>query len=60
MNTIPKQRKPRIPVVAYTGYLFQSFLKRPFGYIVASLYVVYIAVIFLIVPKAMHFEPLLI
>ena len=40
------------------GYLFQSFFKRPFGYIVALIYLLYLAVIFLIVPKALHFAPL--
>ncbi len=55
-----QSRKAKNPWLAYAGYLFQSFLKRPFGYIVAILYVVYLAVILLIVPSVLHFEPLFI
>lgn len=55
-----QNRKVKSPWLAYAGYLFQSFLKRPFGYIVAILYVVYLAVILLIVPAVLHFEPLFI
>lgn len=52
------QKRIKSPIAAYIGYLFETFFKRPFGYIVAILYMVYLAVIFLIVPKALHFEPL--
>lgn len=52
------QKRIKTPIVAYMGYLFESFFKRPFGYIVATIYLVYLAVIFLIVPSALHFEPL--
>lgn len=55
-----KQQKIKSPIGAYIGYLFQTFLKRPFGYIVAILYIVYLAVILLIVPAALHFDPLFI
>ena len=52
------QKRIKTPIAAYMGYLFQSFFKRPFGYIVGSLYLIYLAVIFLIVPSALHFSPL--
>lgn len=57
-----KLNKPTIksPKLAYTGYLLQTFLKRPFGYVVAILYVVYLAVILLIVPAALKLQPLFI
>ncbi|MCQ2957172.1 MAG: hypothetical protein MJ233_05125 [Mycoplasmoidaceae bacterium] len=58
MTTNKQQIKS--PRGAYLGYLFQSFLKRPFGYIIAILYVVYLAIILLIVPAAMKFQPLFI
>lgn len=48
------------PKLAYTGFLFQTFLKRPFGYIIGVLYVVYLAVILLIVPAAVKQHPLFI
>ncbi|XQP55781.1 MAG: hypothetical protein ACOQNY_00055 [Mycoplasmoidaceae bacterium] len=54
------QQKVKTPILAYAGYLFQTFLKRPFGYIVAILYLVYLAVILVIVPSSLHFEPLFI
>lgn len=57
-----KLNKPTIksPKLAYMGYLLQTFLKRPFGYVVAILYVVYLAVILLIVPAALKLQPLFI
>lgn len=57
---ITSKQHIKSPRAAYLGYLFQSFLKRPFGYIIALLYVVYLALILLIVPSAMHFQPLFI
>lgn len=48
------------PKLAYTGFLFQTFLKRPFGYIIGLLYVLYLAVILLIVPAAVKQHPLFI
>lgn len=54
------QQKVKTPIIAYASYLFQTFLKRPFGYIVAILYLVYLAVILVIVPSSLHFEPLFI
>ncbi|XQP54888.1 MAG: hypothetical protein ACOQNV_02000 [Mycoplasmoidaceae bacterium] len=59
MTNLNKQ-KFRSPKAAYMGYLFQTFLKRPFGYVIAILYIVYLAVILVIVPAALHFEPLFI
>lgn len=55
-----KQLKATKSILAYMGYLFQTFLKRPFGYIIAALYVVYLSVILVIVPACLHFEPLFI
>lgn len=46
--------------LAYIGFVFQTFFKRPFGYIIAGLYVLYLSIILLIVPAAIHFEPLFI
>jgi len=48
------------PRLAYAGFLFQTFFRRPFGYIIACLYVVYLAVILLIVPKILKAGPLFI
>lgn len=48
------------PKLAYVGFLFQTFFKRPFGYIIGVLYVVYLAVILLIVPAAVKQHPLFI
>ncbi|MCQ3908336.1 MAG: hypothetical protein MJ200_01995 [Mycoplasmoidaceae bacterium] len=59
MESLNKQ-KFRSPRAAYMGYLFQMFLKRPFGYIIAILYIVYLSVILVIVPAALKFEPLFI
>lgn len=57
-----KLNKPTIksPKLAYVGYLLQTFLKRPFGYVVAILYVIYLATILLIVPAALKLQPLFI
>lgn len=59
METLNKQ-KFKSPRAAYMGYLFQTFFKRPFGYIIAILYIVYLSVILVIVPAALKFEPLFI
>lgn len=60
MNKTIQHKNFRAPQAAYLGFLFQTFLKRPFGYIIAVLYVVYLAVILLIVPSTQHLDPLFI
>ncbi len=60
MTQTANNKKIRPPRAAYMGFLFQTFLKRPFGYIIAVLFLVYLAVILLIVPASLHFEPLFI
>lgn len=53
-------KKFKSPLPAYTAFLFQTFFKRPFGYIIAILYVVYLAIILLVVPASLQLEPLFI
>jgi len=45
---------------AYFGFLFTTFFKRPFGYIIALLYIFYLTVIVMIVPSVSHTGPLII
>jgi len=45
---------------AYFNYLFTSFWKRPVGYVIAIIYILYLACILIIVPKAMGNHPLFI
>lgn len=58
--TQTNKQKVKSPRLAYMGYLFQTFLKRPFGYVIALLFVIYLAIILLIVPSALHLQPLFI
>lgn len=60
MANLNKQKSIKSPRAAYMGYLFQTFLKRPFGYIIALLFILYLSIILLIVPASLHFEPLFI
>jgi len=45
---------------AYVSYLFSSFWRRPVGYILPILYILYLAIIFIIVPKILNNNPLFI
>ncbi|MBQ0045296.1 MAG: hypothetical protein KBS35_00185 [Mycoplasma sp.] len=60
MTQTTSKQKIKSPRLAYMGYLFQTFLKRPFGYVIALLFVIYLAIILLIVPASLHLEPLFI
>ncbi len=60
MKKLSRGEFNRNPKAAYMGFLFQTFLKRPFGYIIGILYVVYLAVILLIVPAVTKQHPLFI
>lgn len=48
------------PRTAYMGFLFETFFKRPFAYIIAVLYLLYLMIILLIVPATIKQEPLFI
>ncbi len=43
---------------AYFCYLFQIFFRRPFAYIVPIIYLLYLSVILIVVPHALHRNPL--
>ena len=60
MENNKQQNNSRSVKSAYAGFLFRSFIKRPFGYVIALLFVVYLAVILIIVPKVMKVNPLFI
>ena len=60
MKKNKQTKKIKASKSAYAGFLFQTFLKRPFGYIIALLFVVYLGVILIVVPKAMKASPLFI
>jgi len=46
--------------LAYLNYLFNSFWRRPVGYVIAIAYILFLAIIFLVVPKIMGNDPLFI
>lgn len=60
MKKLSKGEFNRNPRTAYLAFLFQTFLKRPFGYIIGILYIVYLSVILLIVPAVIKQDPLFI
>lgn len=60
MKKLSKGEFNRNPRTAYLAFLFQTFLKRSFGYIIGILYMVYLSVILLIVPVVIHQDPLFI
>lgn len=53
-----QEQKLKDTRLAYAGFLFRTFIKRPFGYVIPLLFVLYLSVILIIVPKVMHFQPL--